>query len=517
MMFTCDQVCGSSRHAKRRRREAGAAASSKGEGEGENEGEEETPLEFERVLGRRLRDGEPEYLVKWRPLQVPTRLGTGGGGSSTITKGCAPAKGSGKGGAAAPSGAKMSEAAVASEWLPPDHIHDPVAVVTYDRGPLRAKAYQDWAWQLDPRGAGWSIVPLPLVDASSERARGLAKPENWPEGITYTPFLIWEPSRATELRLHSTLCVPWPTAVIRPLIETHPAHGHEPRESAAVACGLFARCAIPSGAWLGDFTGLVKQQEPEDDSRYLLEAFHHPTLGVRFDVDAQRFGNESRFINDFRDIAPMPNVAFMPYRAPATGELAIGVVALRAIRGDDEILADYGGAPSTDGAAHDADTSVAPSVDSVTRIISDGDDDAAPPIIVVTPTAAPAPPTAKPAPSWSQPPAPQQPPPPCSLPTPRPSSVSQPEPAPQPPLASIPAPPRPLPAPPPPPPLLSTSVAKAAGIVRRPQMPPATVTRDVRLEGYKALLVQLKQQQQQQQQQQAIQREAKRGLASDGR
>jgi hypothetical protein len=46
-------------------------------------------------------------------------------------------------------------------------------------------------------------------------------------------------------------------------------------------------------------------------------------------------------------------------------------------------------------------------------------------------------------------------------------------------------------------------------------MPPATVTRDVRLEGYKALLVQLKQQQQQQQQ--AIQREAKRGLASDGR
>jgi hypothetical protein len=167
------------------------------------------------------------------------------------------------------------------------------------------------------------------------------------------------------------------------------------------------------------------------------------------------------------------------------------------------------GAPSTDGAAHDADTSVAPPVDpAATPIVSDGDDDAAPPIIVVTPTAAPAP-------SWSQPPAPQQPPPPCSLPTPRPASVFQPEPVPQPPLASLPAPPRPLPAPPPPPPLLSTSVAKAAGIVRRPQMPPATVTRDVRLEGYKALLVQLKQQQQQQQQ--AIQREAKRGLASDGR
>ena len=195
---------------------------------------------------------------------------------------------------------------------------------------------------MDPRGAGWSIVPLPLVDASSERARGLARPENWPDRITYTPFLLWEPSRATELRLDSTLCVPWPTAVIRPLSETHPAHGHEPRESAAIPCGLFARCAIPSGAWLGDFTGLVKQQEPKDDSRYLLEAFHHPTIGVRFDVDAQRFGNESRFINDFRDIAPMPNVAFLPYRAPATGELAIGVVAQHAIRGDDEILADYG-------------------------------------------------------------------------------------------------------------------------------------------------------------------------------
>ena len=161
------------------------------------------------------------------------------------------------------------------------------------------------------------------------------------------------------------------------------------------------------------------------------------------------------------------------------------------------------GTPSADVAAHDADTSVAPPVDTApaaTPIVLDGGDDASPPIIAVTPTATSAPP-------WSQPPPPQQPPPLCSLPTPRPASASQPEPASQPPLASIPAPPRQLPAPPPPP-LLSTSVAKAAGIVRRPQMPPATVTRDVRLEGYKALLVQLEQQ--------AIQREAKRGLASDG-
>ena len=106
--------------------------------------------------------------------------------------------------------------------------------------------------------------------------------------------------------------------------------------------GLYAHCDLPSGAWLGDFTGVIKPQVSNDGSRYLLEAFYHPALDIHFDVDAQQYGNESRFINDFRGMADEPNVTFMPYRAPTTGEIAIGVVTLHAVKSDEELLVDYG-------------------------------------------------------------------------------------------------------------------------------------------------------------------------------
>ena len=81
--------------------------------------------------------------------------------------------------------------------------------------------------------------------------------------------------------------------------------------------GLFARCTIPCGAWLGDYTGVVKLQQPRDTSRYLLElrvpsADGEPQLLL--DIDAEHWGNEARFINDFSGLAAAPNVAFIPYR-----------------------------------------------------------------------------------------------------------------------------------------------------------------------------------------------------------
>ena len=93
---------------------------------------------------------------------------------------------------------------------------------------------------------------------------------------------------------------------------------------------------------MGDFTGVVKPQVTHDSSRYLLEVFHDPDLGVRLDIDAQTYGNETRYINSYQGIAPAPNVAFCVYRAPNTGEIAVGVIATAAIKYGEELLVDYG-------------------------------------------------------------------------------------------------------------------------------------------------------------------------------
>ena len=75
--------------------------------------------------------------------------------------------------------------------------------------------------------------------------------------------------------------------------------------------------------------------------RYLLEVFRDARLGVKLDVDARRYGNETRFINHYANLAEAPNVAFLPYRLPSTGELAIAVTTSRPVKQGEELLADY--------------------------------------------------------------------------------------------------------------------------------------------------------------------------------
>jgi len=45
-------------------------------------------------------------------------------------------------------------------------------------------------------------------------------------------------------------------------------------------------------------------------------------LGIKLDVDAMHFGNETRFINDYTGLAPTPNVSFTTYRNPCSGEVS---------------------------------------------------------------------------------------------------------------------------------------------------------------------------------------------------
>ena len=119
---------------------------------------------------------------------------------------------------------------------------------------------------------------------------------------------------------------------------------------------------ISCGAWLGDYTGVVKLQQPRDTSRYLLElrvpsADGEPQLLL--DIDAEHWGNEARFIaarqrprrgaqrrihSVFEKARPSVRTTQMLHRRQPmshhggepfaalrvhTGELAIGVIAQR--------------------------------------------------------------------------------------------------------------------------------------------------------------------------------------------
>jgi len=66
--------------------------------------------------------------------------------------------------------------------------------------------------------------------------------------------------------------------------------------------------------------------------------------GSEFEViiDATEAGNETRYINHYKQIAPTPNVQFMFYRCPYNHEIRMGVFLLRRIDAGSEVLVDYG-------------------------------------------------------------------------------------------------------------------------------------------------------------------------------
>ena len=66
-----------------------------------------------------------------------------------------------------------------------------------------------------------------------------------------------------------------------------------------------------------------------------------PEADVELQIDAKHVGNESRFINDFRGVAPRPNVAFVT-TADVTKGLWVDVQVIEPISAGDEIVVDYG-------------------------------------------------------------------------------------------------------------------------------------------------------------------------------
>ncbi len=148
-------------------------------------------------------------------------------------------------------------------------------------------------------------------------------------------------SRGDELRLQVTAPTPLPAVRIQPLPHDHPC-----ADAGQPAFGLFARRALEAGELVGNYTGLAEERDSARPygSEYIM-SLPVPQKGggtLHVDVDAEKVGNESRFINDYRSVAKRPNVQFHYYRSEHAGEAAVGVVVLAPIAAGDELLIDYG-------------------------------------------------------------------------------------------------------------------------------------------------------------------------------
>jgi hypothetical protein len=107
--------------------------------------------------------------------------------------------------------------------------------------------------------------------------------------------------------------------------------------------GVFCSKPIREGEILGEYTGLLRsEKETSYTSQYVM------THAQDLFIDAKNYGNETRFINDYRGIAPGPNVRFTSkpakpfcYKGKTYDNVTV-IQALRDIEKNEEVLVNYG-------------------------------------------------------------------------------------------------------------------------------------------------------------------------------
>ena len=165
-----------------------------------------------------------------------------------------------------------------------------------------------------------------------------SRPKGWPVDVVHISASTYHSSVPKEISLQlrgskpSKSDPPCPLVRIRRIDEAgHPAKGQS---------GLFAAKKIPPNTFILFYLGEV-HADAREASDYDLSLFRTQE-GISIGVDAQKMGNEARFINDYRGVAAKPNVIFKDVRTEA-GELRIGIwSATTEIKKGEEILVSYG-------------------------------------------------------------------------------------------------------------------------------------------------------------------------------
>ena len=176
-------------------------------------------------------------------------------------------------------------------------------------------------------------------------------PQSWPKAVTFlkTPRYSKKLSQEALLSLHNNTqeTLPNPQSpnlqvTIREINDPdHPAHGQY---------GLFAAKHLAPDLFILPYIGLVHgPEDPDPLSDYDLCLDRTLNIGV----DANKMGNEARFINDYRGIASSSNAEFRECWLDIAGrpEKRVGIFVLtsgkagkrsKGIARGEEILVSYG-------------------------------------------------------------------------------------------------------------------------------------------------------------------------------
>ncbi|CZR51976.1 uncharacterized protein PAC_01853 [Phialocephala subalpina] len=181
-------------------------------------------------------------------------------------------------------------------------------------------------------------------------------PKNWPPNLPYltTPSYSRSliPTNLSALRTKpqdiadippNTPRGPCNLVKITPIATpTHPANGQS---------GLFATKDLKPGTFILRYIGEVHASsdldpDPHSESNYDLSLEREHGIGI----DADKKGNEARFINDYRGVAERPNAEFKEVWDEKRKERGMGVWVLpegksgkgKGIRKGEEILVSYG-------------------------------------------------------------------------------------------------------------------------------------------------------------------------------
>jgi len=110
----------------------------------------------------------------------------------------------------------------------------------------------------------------------------------------------------------------------------HPEHGK---------FGVFAKVALDKNKVLGEYTGAIQLTDTKKTSGFASILFDNYVHSV--DVDAEKIGNEFRFLNDYRGTSiSRPNVTLSA--TVFNGEWHIAVLTTRIIPRGTELVVDYG-------------------------------------------------------------------------------------------------------------------------------------------------------------------------------
>ncbi|CAO3639787.1 unnamed protein product [Cunninghamella blakesleeana] len=104
------------------------------------------------------------------------------------------------------------------------------------------------------------------------------------------------------------------------------------------AYGLVAAQTLLPKQLVLDYLGVVEYQTYSDTSDYVLR------YGIDLSIDAEKYGNEGRFCNDFRGVASGPNVCFLNYLDEQNQRIRVGIFVLgnKKIKKGEELLVTYG-------------------------------------------------------------------------------------------------------------------------------------------------------------------------------